>query len=1082
MTTIDATITAEKGDSILATVNDEYRQVMRQVMDDMRAAMLADFSRRAVTRVGGRGAQVEQGDVTIQAAHVEHEASRAGDPHLHQHCLISVRVRDSAGTWRGLWTRPAMPDLIAAREAAYAVYVTHPKRLDWLSEHGYTTTPEGRIAQLESLLPPFSQRHGQIAGNREQYEQQWRAEHPGATPPAELRAMWDTIGWRDGRPGKDTYADLADRTRERLAGLGYDPILPGAGPALEPAKTGSWADVNVEQVANAAVADLEGQASAWNLGQIRAAAGRAARAAGIAANVADSPQRVAVMVDQVEIAMAARMHSVLDGDRLPTRATKHLTSERVEREHDQLEEAFRQLAGPGGVSGSARRRAVAAGLNAEQADAAALVCGASRIGVIVGRAGTGKTTMLRSAREHLDGEERCMIGVAPTLRAAGEVSDAVGIPADSVHRLLMEHGWRRDGDGSWRQLPLGEVEVAPDGSERAWTGPREPYAAPATSVLVVDEAGMLAVPEAAALVQLASDQGWHLRLVGDPRQLAQVGRGGVMDTAVSWAGDDQTVTMEEVVRHVRPVTRDDGETEWAIDADYSGLLDRLLTAASDDERRAIAEELFDRGESGEPHGAVVLAPAPADAQALAAAARARDDTLIVVAATNDEVRAVHDAERALTLGTDRPTVAGMEGQRIGAGDTVATRRNDRQFGVRNREMWTVRELHDDGSITVVGRDKQDQARRLPAGYVCEHVQGAGAGTGHGWQGHTGDDSLVLLSERTGQRGLYVGLSRGRRSNRLLVAAPDREQAVARIVAALGRDGADLGLSAARERANSEALPLAASHQPAARQQESSAERRLGQPPRREGQPGEQRPPMRWPDVTIRRRAWREWDRAVRSTKMRDDTHAEQVAGLREKAQADRRSAERARHAAAVVGRGIDDTARWQQLGAALEAQAGAARIVEGGPGLLGRRRHQVEEAQARYRDLRKHTGRDVDGGLARDQVSQVVADARQQLVNKQAQLEQEADQNDAHAHETERTISALTTNRTAQREEETVRAATLGQRLRAIDHVRSSVPVDERKQLDSEAIRQRQAAARRQQHTVPAEGATIGRDAAGLEL
>lgn len=79
---------------------------------------------------------------------------------------------------------------------------------------------------------------------------------------------------------------------------------------------------------------------------------------------------------------------------------------------------------------------------------------------------------------------------------------------------------------------------------------------------------------------------------------------------------------------------------------------------------------------------------------------------------------------------------------------------------------------------------------------------APAGTGHAWQGHTGDDALVLLSERTDQRGLHVGMSRGRRSNRLVVAAPDRHQAVERI-AALGRDGADAGLTAARQRANSE---------------------------------------------------------------------------------------------------------------------------------------------------------------------------------------------------------------------------------------------------------------------------------------
>jgi len=204
--------------------------------------------------------------------------------------------------------------------------------------------------------------------------------------------------------------------------------------------------------------------------------------------------------------------------------------------------------------------------------------------------------------------------------------------------------------------------------------------------------------------------------------------------------------------------------------------------------------------------------------------------------------------------------------------------------------------------------------------------------------------------------------------------------------------------------------------------------------------------------------------------------------VREKAHADRRSAEKARHVAAEVGRDIADTASWQQLEAALAAQAGAARIIENGPGFLGRRQHQVGAAEKRYCDLRSQTGRDVEGGLTQDQANQVVAEARRQLVDDQARLEQNAAQSDADADEAERTINALTTNRTAQREEETVRGATLAQRLRVIDDVRGSVPVYQRRQLDSEAIRQRQAGGRRQQHTAPGEGAPIGRDAAEVEL
>src|SRR5687768_15303927 len=50
----------------------------------------------------------------------------------------------------------------------------------------------------------------------------------------------------------------------------------------------------------------------------------------------------------------------------------------------------------------------------------------------------------------------------------------------------------------------------------------------AGATLLVDEAGMLSTPAIHQIVSLAERNGWRLALVGDPRQLQGVGRGGLL--------------------------------------------------------------------------------------------------------------------------------------------------------------------------------------------------------------------------------------------------------------------------------------------------------------------------------------------------------------------------------------------------------------------------------------------------------------------------------------------------------------------------------------------------------------------------
>ncbi len=137
------------------------------------------------------------------------------------------------------------------------------------------------------------------------------------------------------------------------------------------------------------------------------------------------------------------------------------------------------------------------------------------------------------------------------------------------------------------------------------------------------------------------------------------------------------------------------------------------------------------------------------------------------------------------------------GERIGLGDRVATRRNDRDLAVANRDTWTVAGIGDDGSLLVTGRAGQ---RALPAEYVGEHVELAFTTTAYGAQGETVDSAHLALGETTGAASAYVGMTRGRHRNVAHLVAESVDDARSQWVDVFSRDRADLGPGHAAERA------------------------------------------------------------------------------------------------------------------------------------------------------------------------------------------------------------------------------------------------------------------------------------------
>lgn len=225
------------------------------------------------------------------------------------------------------------------------------------------------------------------------------------------------------------------------------------------------------------------------------------------------------------------------------------------------------------------------------------------------------------------------------------------------------------------------------------------------------------------------------------------------------------VELDRVHRFAAPWERDASLHLRAGDTDVVAVYDRhgrLHGGTSLQMQRAVVNAWWAATEAGE--RASMMAPTREAVAALNAAAQRRR-----LAAGELDV-----GGRSLEVGE----------QLLHVGDVVASRRNDRRLRtdrdqmVKNRDRWTVEQIHDDGSLTVNGRTGEV---RLPTEYVAEHVELAYAETTHANQGRTVDRSILYLDARTDAAGIYVALTRGRTTNEAFVVL-DGEETPAEVVA------------------------------------------------------------------------------------------------------------------------------------------------------------------------------------------------------------------------------------------------------------------------------------------------------------
>lgn len=758
---LDGTVNAPKSFSIAAMLAEELAAEFESLQDRLRDRILNVWLQELNARRGA-GGRIRENLARIEVVELRHRRSRALDPHIHRHLWLNVRVRGIDGAWSNVDSRVAMRVHNVVNAEGDLAARTDPGWRTALARHGFTIDATGEIAELAHLVRPLSKRSNQIEANRAMFLSEWSTSHPGQVPSGDVLRQADRYAWAVNRPMKlDDFDEenWAAMVREEIRAL--DSTRPVLAPSW-PSRARTSAELDVARLARMALADADQRSMSCN-GRfsrldVRAGAIRAVAASGvIAARDALQPT-----IDDLVARAMVDCRDLLTGELKQPDHVKALISKEFAAQKQRLGQMLTDLS-----MGSPRDPSIDGrvttpcpedliGGDAQQA-AVVAISGAQRLVTIIGPAGTGKTTLLRESRDVLYRQQRRMLLVAPTRKAAIVAGREVGADAASVHSLLIDHGWRwrRDDAGAavWWRLEPGDRD--PNG--RVFRGPSR-FPLDKRTRVVVDEAGMLDLQAATALIEVATNAGAGVALVGDPYQASPVGHSGAMAMSERRAG--AVVELDIVHRFADP--------------NYGRLTLRLRSPSSRDEAIGLAVELQRLG------NVQVVTSAEAARQALLKGffdSASRSATVALVVSTNEEADLVNEAiqqERVHRGELSEARIAlGSGGQQICEGDVVQTRRNDTAMGVENRANWIVDRITE-GSITLRRPGDLRDLRSISLAYAADHLQLAYATTVHGIQGETTDFSIV--GPGVDASGLYVGLTRGRYSNRAVVVAHDEASA------------------------------------------------------------------------------------------------------------------------------------------------------------------------------------------------------------------------------------------------------------------------------------------------------------------
>ncbi|MDP9409094.1 MAG: relaxase domain-containing protein [Actinomycetota bacterium] len=724
----DHTLRPPKSVSVLWALADPdrraaIRQAHRKAVDEV-----VRYYEDQVIIARHRGERIQTAGLV--AAAFDHRSSRAGDPLLHTHVVVTNLTLTVADNWRCLDARPLFDHSLSG---GY-LYQAHLRHLltDRLGvEWGPVIEGMADVAGVpQAVIDEFSQRRDEI--------EDLLAESGYTSARARQKATLATRRPKDRTVDPDT---LATAWRDRAAALGFD------GRAVEAcfgrAKVQKRSTRDIERLYDhlAGPHGLTERASTFTrrdlVRDIAAAIGASAPAVEVE-RLADrflASHRVVVLAGPTS-GRNSQIVVGLDNRRIRTGGTAVFsTPELIEIETRLLRWAAEPATPAASPTAIDSVLALQPDLRDEQAAMVRAVCSPSaRIQPVVGRPGSGKTYAASACVQAFAVSGVPVVGCAVSATAAAELEFSVGLahhsgrPAQTMASLLIDLEQRGDrlADGT---------------------------------VVLVDEASMVGTRDLARLAAHVQAADGCIKLIGDPDQHTAVDTGGVFKALA--ARIDPTVVRLVDNRRQR---------------------DHTERAAIDDYRHGDIAAALDRYDSA---GKVHRGDTAADTyDALVRdwwADRCAGSASPMLAGTNAARRALNDCARALLKSegilSGEPLVAHRRELLIG--DEVVARRNDRSLHtpggrefVKNGSVGRVVAIdHEHREVDVAF--EHEGVVRIPTTYLAAgHLEHAYARTTYGVQGATLDRARYHPSDASRFEEGYVAITRATDATNLYVVDGD----------------------------------------------------------------------------------------------------------------------------------------------------------------------------------------------------------------------------------------------------------------------------------------------------------------------
>jgi conjugative relaxase-like TrwC/TraI family protein len=748
----DLTFSPVKSVSTLWAVADPH--VAAQIERAHQAAVqdaLSFIERHALfTRQGRNG--VRQVNVRgLVAAAFTHRDSRAGNPDLHTHVAVANKVQTVDGRWLSIDGRMLFKATVAASET-YNTALEHHLRDTLGVRFADRADGDTRLRPIREIIGVdpalnrrWSARRATIGARSGELASDFQRGHGRPPTPVEMLhlAQQATLETRSAKHEPRSLTEQRTAWRNEAAQVlggsqGVDAMVHGALHRSNKISTmidADWIAAAADQILRA----MEEHRSTWQIWHVQAEAQRQIRAANLTTNktehladllVAEVLHTRSIPLTSADdtIAEPAPLRRANGSSVYRVAGAELFTSARI------LDAERRLVATAGRTDGRtvdagavdlALLESAANGVGLDTGQAAlvrSMATSSARLQLAIAPAGSGKTTALRTLTQAwLEGGGH-VLGLAPSAAAAAQLHDHTGAPTDTLAKL------------TWTLQYL-------NGEPPDWV-----YSIGPSTLVLIDEAGMADTLSLDTAVEFIVGCGGSVRLIGDDRQLAAIGAGGVLRDIESSHG---AVRLTELHRFHDPAEAAASLALRDGRPDALGFyLDRQRIHVGD--LATLTENLFEasRADRGRGLDSIMLAP-----------------TRDLVAALNQRAR----AHRLASAPTPGPEVILADGNRASAGELIITRTNDRRLRtsvsdwVKNGDRWTVSSVDRDGGLRVKHR-RSGRIVHLPASYVRDSVELGYATTIHTAQGITADTMHGLITGTESRQQLYTMCTRGRLSN------------------------------------------------------------------------------------------------------------------------------------------------------------------------------------------------------------------------------------------------------------------------------------------------------------------------------